>query len=152
MERECDPIAELGQLIAQGDSYREGAAAGNSFRKETASRRCDEHPDLRHAPPLPTDLNIPEHARDDEDCQDDEAYYVEDQPCAVVEEYQIEIPPHVRRRTLPLVMAITSLALVGTVGTFGYREKFGGSVLPTPPPIICGGLQDVGGDCVILKN
>ena len=152
MERECDPIAELGQLIAQGESYREGAAAGNSFRKETASERCDEHPDLRHAPPLPTDLNIPEQARDDEDCQDDEAYYVEDQPCAVVEEYQIEIPPHVRRRTLPLVMAITSLALVGTVGTFGYREKFGGSVLPTPPPIICSGLQDVGGDCVILKN
>ena len=152
MERECDPIAELGQLIAQGESYREGAAAGNSFRKETASERCDEHPDLRQAPPLPTDLNIPEHARDDEDCQDDEAYYVEDQPCAVVEEYQIEIPPHVRRRTLPLVMAITSLALVGTVGTFGYREKFGGSVPPTPPPIICSGLQDAGGDCVILKN
>jgi hypothetical protein len=55
-------------------------------------------------------------------------------------------------RTLALVMAMTSLALVGTVGTFGYREMFGGSVLPIPPPIICSGLQDVGGDCVILKN
>ena len=97
MERECDPVAELGQLIAQ-------------------------------------------------------AYDVEDQPCAVVEEYQIETPPHVRRRTLALVMAITSLALVGTVGTLSYREMFGGSVLPLPPPIICSGLQDAGGDCVILKN
>ena len=67
--------------------------------------------------------------------------------------YQIEVPPHVRRRSLALVMAITSLALVGTAGTFCYREIFGGSVLPIPPPIICSGLQDAGGvDCVILKN
>ena len=39
-------------------------------------------------------------------------------------------------RSLALVMAITGLALLGTAGAFGYREMFGGSVLPTPPPII----------------
>jgi hypothetical protein len=75
-----------------------------------------------------------------------------DQPSAVAEAYQIELPTHVRHRSLALVMAITSLALVGTAGTFGYREIFGGPVLPIPPPIICSGLHDSGGDCVILKN
>jgi hypothetical protein len=34
-----------------------------------------------------------------------------------------------------LVMAIFGLAVVGTVGAFGYRAMFGGSVLPTLPPI-----------------
>ena len=151
MKRECDPVAELGQLIAQGDPY-EGAAAGNSFREEAASERYDEHPGLRPAPELPANLNIPEQAHDAEYRQDDEAYNVEDQPCAIVEEYQIELPEHARHCSLALVMTITSLALVGTAGTFGYREVFGGSVLPIPPPIICSGLQDAGGDCVILKN
>ena len=144
-------VEELGQLIAQGDPD-EGAAAGNSFRKEAASERYDEHPGLRPAPQLPANLNIPEQAHGAECRQDEEAYDVEDQPRAVVEEYQIELPPHVRHRSLALVMAITSLALVGTAGTFGYREIFGGSVLPIPPPIICTGLQDAGGDCVMLKN
>jgi hypothetical protein len=37
-------------------------------------------------------------------------------PSAVVEGYQIELPPHVRHRSLAIVMAITSLALVGTAG------------------------------------
>ena len=65
---------------------------------------------------------------------------------------QTHAAPHAHYRSLALVMTITSLALVGTAGTFGYREVFGGSVLPIPPPIICSGLQDAGGDCVILKN
>ena len=95
---------------------------------------------------MPVNLKIPEQARDAE--YND----VEDQPSAVAEAYQIELPTHVRHRSLALVMAITSLALVGTAGTFGYREIFGGPVLPIPPPIICSGLHDSGGDCVILKN
>jgi hypothetical protein len=151
MERECDPVAELDQLIAQGDPY-EGAAAGNSFREEAASERYDEHPGLRPAPQLPANLDLPGQAHDAEYRQDDEAHDVEDQPCAVVEEHQIALPPHVRHRSLAFAMAITSLALVGTAGTFGYREMFGGSVPPIPPPIICSGLQDAAGDCVILKN
>jgi hypothetical protein len=134
------PLKELGQLIAQGDPY-EGAAAGNSFREEAAAERYDEHPGLRPPPQLPANLNIPEQAHEAEYRQDDEAYDVEDQPCTGR-----------RHCSLALVMAITSLALVGTAGTFGYREIFGGSVLPIPPPIICSGLQDAGGDCVILKN
>jgi hypothetical protein len=151
MQRECVPVAELGQLIAQCDPY-EGAAAGNSFRQEVPSEPHDAHAGLEPALELPANLNIPGQAHDAEYRQDDEVYDVENQPCAVVEEHQIELPTHVRHRSLALIMAITSLALVGTAGAFGYREIFGGSVLPIPPPIICSGLQDAGGDCVILKN
>ena len=107
---------------------------------------------MRSAPQLPANLNIPEQAQDVEYRQDDEPHDVENEPSAVVEGYQIELPPHIRHRGLAIVMAITSLALVGTAGTFGYREMFGGSVVPIPPPIICSGLEDAGGDCVILKN
>ena len=57
---------------------------------------------------------------------------MDDQPCAADEEYQNEVP-RVRRRSLTLVMAITGLALVGTAGAFGYRDIFGGSVLPNAP-------------------
>ena len=41
-----------------------------------------------------------------------------------------------RRRGLALMIAMTGLALLGAAGAFGYREMFGGSVLPTPPPTI----------------
>jgi hypothetical protein len=34
------------------------------------------------------------------------------------------------------VITIVGLALLGAAGAFGYREMFGGSVLPTPPPTI----------------
>ena len=33
-------------------------------------------------------------------------------------------------------MAVLGLAVVGTAGAFAYRAMFGGSVLPTLPPII----------------
>jgi hypothetical protein len=89
-------------MIAQGDPY-EGAAAGNSFREEAAWEPYDEHPVFQPAPELSANLNIPEQAHDAEYRQDDEAYDVEDQPC-FVGEYQIELPPHVRHRSLALVM------------------------------------------------
>jgi hypothetical protein len=50
MDRERDPIAELARLIAEADPYGESAAAGNSFRKETASARHDEPPGFPPAP------------------------------------------------------------------------------------------------------
>jgi hypothetical protein len=136
MDRERDPIAELARLIAEADPYGESAAAGNSFRKETASARHDEPPGSPPAPQLPADTNAPEQAHElDEYGHDDRAYDVDDRPYTADEEYQTEVP-RVRRRSLTLVIAITGLALVGTAGAFGYREIFRGSVIATPPPII----------------
>jgi len=46
-------------------------------------------------------------------------------------------PARPRRRTgLVVIMAVLGLAVIGTAGAFGYRAMFGGSVLPTLPPII----------------
>jgi hypothetical protein len=137
MDRERDPIAELARLITQADQYREGAAADNRFPWETASERHhNEPPGLSPAPQLPADLHAPEQAYELDECgHDDEAYDVEDQSCRDDERYRTEVP-RVRRRSLALMIAITGLALMGTAGAFGYRKMFGGSVLPTPPPII----------------
>ena len=41
-----------------------------------------------------------------------------------------------RRGGLVVVVAVLGLAVLGTAGAFGYRAMFGGSVLPTLPPII----------------
>ena len=79
---------------------------------------------------------MPEQAHElDEYRYDDEAYDADNPPYASDEDYQTEVP-RVRRRSLALMIAMTGLALLGTAGAFGYREMFGGSVLPTPPPII----------------
>jgi SPOR domain len=46
-------------------------------------------------------------------------------------------PRRPRRRTgVVAIMAVFALMIVGTAGAFGYRAMFGGSVLPTLPPII----------------
>jgi SPOR domain len=136
MDRERDPIAELARLITQADPYGESAAADNRVRPETASERHDEPLGLPPAPQLPPDLNSPEQAHElAEYGHDDREYDVDDRPYTADEEYQTEVP-RVRRRSLALMIAMTGLALLGTAGAFGYREMFGGSVLPTPPPII----------------
>ena len=136
MDRERDPIAELARLITQADPYGESAAADNRVRQETASERHDEPLGLPPAPQLPPDLNSPEQAHElDEYGQDAEAYEADNPPYASHEEYQTEVP-RVRRRSLVLMIAMTGIALLGTAGAFDYREIFGGSVLPTPPPII----------------
>jgi hypothetical protein len=41
-----------------------------------------------------------------------------------------------RRGGVVVVVAVLALAVLGTAGAFGYRAMFGGSVLPTLPPII----------------
>jgi hypothetical protein len=62
-----------------------------------------------------------------------QALHVENQRCAANEGYQNE-GPRTRRRSLILAIAITGLlALVGTAGALGYRDIFGGSVLPNRP-------------------
>ena len=136
MDRERDSIAELAQLIAQADAYGGSAATDYRFRQETASEGYHEPPGLPPALQLPADVNVAVQVHElDEYRHDDEAYDVDDEPCAAHEEYQIGVPG-VRPRRLALLMATTGLALLGTAAAFGYREMFRGSVIATPPPII----------------
>ena len=63
----------------------------------------------------------------DEQHEDAQADANEDDPDAA----------HSRRRNgLVLVMAVLGLMVLGTAGAFAYRAMFGGSVLPSLPPII----------------
>ena len=126
-----DPIAELARLIAQAHPHGDGAPADNRFHEETATDGYDEPPGLPLAPQLSADLNAPEQAYERDEHRHDDAYDVDDPLRTADREYQNE-GPHMRGRRRALVMAILSLALVGSAGAFGYRSMFGGSNLPTP--------------------
>ena len=65
----------------------------------------------------------------------DEHHYAEDEAAPADHDYQETRNPG-RRTALVAVMAIFGLVVVGSAGAFGYRAMFGGSVLPTLPPII----------------
>jgi hypothetical protein len=135
IDRERDGVQELARLIARADPYGESTAADNRFREETASEGYDERRRQPPAPQLPGDLNAGK-----QECEfgeyrdDDRAYAVDHQPCAAQREYPREAPH--ARLTRDSVMAVVGLAMLGTAGAFGYREMFGGSVLPTSPPTI----------------
>jgi SPOR domain len=126
-----NPIAELARLIAQAHPHVDGAPADNRFREETATDGYDEPTGLPLAPQLSADLNAPEQVYERDEHRHDDAYDVDDPLRAADREFQNE-GPHARRLGRALVMAILSLALVGSAGVFGYRNMFGGSNLPTP--------------------
>ena len=87
MERECDPVGELGQLIAARRSVR-GARLLGDFLLQGGQLRNAMMNILAfgRSPVAGQSGYYLEQAHDDEYSQDDEAYGVEDQPCAVVEE------------------------------------------------------------------
>jgi hypothetical protein len=72
-----------------------------------------------------------EYESDDPEYQGGEAYAADD--------YFDEAPAPRRRNGLLVIMAVLALTVIGTAGAFGYRAMFGGSVLPTLPPIIKAG-------------
>jgi cell division protein FtsN len=68
----------------------------------------------------------------------DDRYQADDQQYDDTQAYAAEAYRDAPRRRggLVVVMAVLGLAVLGTAGAFGYRAMFGGSVLPTLPPII----------------
>ena len=55
------------------------------------------------------------------------------------DDYYDDAPTPRRRGGLVLVIAVLGLAVLGTAGAFAYRAMFGGSMLPSLPPIIKAG-------------
>ena len=107
------------------DPYGGSTPADSRFREGITSEGYDERPALPPAPQLPADLKFGEYRDDERACA------VDNQPCAAQKEYPREAQR--ARRTRGSVMAVVGLAMLATAGAFGYREMFGGSVLPTPP-------------------
>ena len=70
------------------------------------------------------------YADDDQaqDGSDDQAYALDD--------YEEDAPEGRRRGGFVVVAAVLGLAVLGTAGAFAYRAMFGGSILPSLPPII----------------
>jgi hypothetical protein len=71
----------------------------------------------------------------------DSRYQYGDQPRDAADEYALEdyeedAPSGRRRGGFVVIAAVLGLAVLGTAGAFAYRAMFGGSMLPTLPPII----------------
>ncbi len=117
---------------AAGSRYFSGQAGQfNGFRGEPDAYEYDEPPPLPPAHQLQGygGASDPDHGYEaGEAPHGDDAY--------AADEYYDQAPRPRRRSRLVAVAAIFSLAVVGTAGAFGYRAMFGGSVLPTLPPII----------------
>jgi hypothetical protein len=102
------------------------------------SRGYTEQPDYHdeqepaHGRQLPAFLPRLRDNNDDYEQQDqggaDDEYAIED--------YEEEAPAGRRRGGLVVVAAVLGLAVLGTAGAFAYRAMFGGSMLPSLPPII----------------
>ena len=126
----------------EGGRYFSGpAAAFNGFGGDPDAH---EHDELSAGLPARTSQgravathHDDEHHDEYEYENDDHAYRGADD--AAADEYFDEAPAPRRRNGLLVIMAVLALTVVGTAGAFGYRAMFGGSVLPTLPPIIKAG-------------
>ncbi len=113
------------------------AATFNGFREEPDAEEPDAYDHDAPAAALPA-RQSPAYAtaepRDD-DYESGQPEYRREETYAA-DDYYDEAPRARRRSGLVVVMAMLGLVVVGTAGAFGYRAMFGGSVLPTLPPII----------------
>ena len=67
---------------------------------------------------------------------DDQARGGSDDQAYAQEDYEEEAPDGRRRGGFVVIAAVLGLAVLGTAGAFAYRAMFGGSMLPSLPPII----------------
>jgi len=121
---ETDPPARSRYFSGQAGQF-------NGFRGEPDADQYDE------PPPLPPAHQLQGYAAasdSDHGYEADQAPHGDD--AYATDEYYDEAPRPRRRSGLVAAAAIFSLAVVGTAGAFGYRAMFGGSVLPSLPPII----------------
>ena len=122
----------------EGGRYFSGpAAAFSGFGGDTDAYERDELSTALPARAAPGravathQIAHDEYESDDPEYHDGEGYSADD--------YFDEAPAPRRRNGLLVIMAVLALTVIGTAGAFGYRAMFGGSVLPTLPPIIKAG-------------
>jgi len=112
----------------RGRYFSGPAAKFNGFREETDAGYREER--------APAPREIPDYAAEpDQGYEADEAQQDGSEPYAADDYYDVHASPR-RRSGLVVVMMVLGLAVAGTAGAFAYRAMFGGSVLPTLPPII----------------
>jgi hypothetical protein len=110
------------------------AAQFNGFREESDTGYREQQVPVLRARDLPAYAT----AETDESYEPEEPEHDGGEGYAA-DEYYDEAPNPRRRSGVLVFMAVLGLAVVGSAGAFGYRTMFGGSVLPTLPPIIKAG-------------
>jgi len=127
---------DQGYVEPAGSRFFSGPAGQfNGFREEPSQGLQNFYDETLPQLPSARDLSAYASAPDVHGYQADEHHYAEDEAAPADHDYQETRNPG-RRTALVAVMAIFGLVVVGSAGAFGYRAMFGGSVLPTLPPII----------------
>ena len=127
---------DQGYVEPAGSRFFSGPAGQfNGFREEPSHGLQNFYDETLPQLPSARDLSAYASAPDVHGYQADEHHYAEDEAAPADHDYQETRNPG-RRTALVAVMAIFGLVVVGSAGAFGYRAMFGGSVLPTLPPII----------------
>lgn len=106
---------------AQFSGFREPADAGYPYEQQPASRPRD-------LPAYATAAPEDDYEAAEEPHESEEAYADDD--------YHDRGTRSRRRGSMVFVVAVLGLAVIGTAGAFAYHAMFGGSVLPSLPPII----------------
>jgi hypothetical protein len=107
--------------------------------RDDGHRYATAQPRVRDEVATPRDFQIPPflaRTHDDRYEYDDEEQSGSDDQAYASDDYEEEAPSARRRSGLVVVVAILGLAVLGTAGAFAYRSMFGGSMLPSLPPII----------------
>ena len=116
---------------ADGRYFSGPAAKFNGFRDDADIDYGDEPAPVAPGRQLPAFMSAApgeRYAAEEPQHDGGDAYPADD--------YHDDTPTPRRRSGLVVVMAVLGLVVIGTAGAFGYRYMFGGSVLPTLPPII----------------
>jgi hypothetical protein len=124
----------------EGGRYFSGPAATfNGFGDETDAYDRDGQSMVLPARTSPGRAVAAPHDNDPHDEYDTDQPGYHGGESYAADEYYDEAPAPRRRNGLLVIVAVLALTVVGTAGAFGYRAMFGGSVLPTLPPIIKAG-------------
>ena len=110
----------------------------NGFHADSVGEPSLEEAHDRHEPPPLSPASQPISLASA--APDDRARGYESDPAGaqayVPEDYYEDSPSPGRRGGVTVVIAVLGVVVLGTAGAFAYRAMFGGTLLPTLPPII----------------
>lgn len=126
----------------QPDQYAQPQQQYDTRGYAEEPRYDDEHDPIQDLPAFLPRLRDDRYSYAQDGRQDRGQAYAEDQqgdpddPSYALEDYEEEEAPTRKRRGFAIVAGVLGLMVLGTAGAFAYRTMFGGSMMPSLPPII----------------
>ena len=131
-DADYEPLA-AGQFSGQRLRFDGARDAARGYPMEQPRYRDEQGPQRTSERPLPAFLP---RSRDDRYEFDDQEQDGSDDQSYAADDYE-EVAQNGRRRGgFVVIAAVLGLAVLGSAGAFTYRAMFGGSMLPSLPPII----------------